>query len=86
MPAIKQAGEKRMKTIIINKYGEDEEMNLEQYQKEWDWTISQFRGLAIYGDNFEKYQANFQALEKIAREMIENAFNNTCEAQQKRTR
>ena len=75
-----------MKTIRLNKYGKEKELNLEQYQKEWDWTISQFNRLAIYGDNFEKYQANFQALEKIAKEMVENAFNDTYEAQQKRKR
>jgi hypothetical protein len=72
-----------METIIINKYGKDEEMNLEQYQKEWDWTISQFRGLGMNIDSFEKYHSNFKALEKIAREMVENAFNDTYEAQQK---
>ena len=72
-----------MKKITLKKYGKEKELSLEEFQKEWDWTISQFRGLTTYGDNFDKYRANFETLEKVAREMVENAFNDTYKAQQK---
>jgi hypothetical protein len=70
-----------MKKITLKKYGKEKELSLEEFQKEWDWTISQFRGLATYGYGFDEYRANFETLEKVAREMIENAFNDTYKVQ-----
>lgn len=66
----------KMKTIKI----ENDNITLDEFKNKWEWTIGQFRRLATYND-FTTYRANFEKLESIANEMIENAFNEQYEKQ-----